>query len=132
MQLSYTKEEKHCPYFGQYSPRDENKTSKFSGERRKNNLKTFSGAEANQLNHYVIPTLEEFYYDCAIIHTGMNDILRSKDMSELKDLPIKIMQIGTTRQRYNIGKVYVSSILPSTGTSFNIGQIKEVIKELCH
>ena len=95
-------------------------------------LKAFSGAKANQLNHYVVPTLEEFDYDCAIIHVGINDILRSKDMSELKDLPKKIMQIGTTCQRYNIGKVYVSSVLPSTRTSFNIGQINETIKELCH
>ena len=42
------------------------------------------------------------------------------------------MQIGTTCQRYNIGKVYVSSILPSTRSFFNIGQINEIIKELCH
>ena len=31
-----------------------------------------------------------------------------------------------------IGKVYVSSILPSTRTFFNIGQINEVIKEVWH
>ena len=37
------------------------------------------------------------------------------------------MQIGTTRQRFNIVKV-----LPSTRTSFNIDQINEVIKESCH
>ena len=59
-------------------------------------LKTFPGPKTNQLNHYVIPTLDEFDYDCAIIHVGINDILRSKDISELKDLPKKIMQIGTT------------------------------------
>ena len=71
-------------------------------------LKAFPGAKTNQLNHNVIPTLEEFDYDCPIIHVGINDILRSKDMSELKDLPKKIMQIRTTCQRYNIGKVCVS------------------------
>ena len=55
-------------------------------------LKAFPGAKANQLNHYVVPTLEEFDYDCAIIHVGINDILRSKDMSELKDLPKKLFK----------------------------------------
>ena len=50
-------------------------------------------------------------------------------MSELKDLPKKI---GVTCQHYNIGKVYVCSILPSTRISLNIGQINETIKELCH
>ena len=55
-------------------------------------LKAFPGAKANQLNHYVVPMLEEFNYDCAIIHVGINDILRSKDMSELKDLPKKLFK----------------------------------------
>ena len=76
--------------------RDENETSKFPGKGRKNTLKAFPGAKTNQLNHYVVPTLEEFVYDCAIIHVGINDILRSKDMSELKELPKKAMQIGRT------------------------------------
>ena len=50
-------------------------------------LKAFPGAKANELDHYLVPTLEKFDYDCAIIHVGINNILRSKDMSELKDLP---------------------------------------------
>ena len=95
-------------------------------------LRVLPCAKRNQLNHYVIPTLEEFDYDCAIIHVGINDTLRSKDMSELKDLPKEIMQIGKTCQSYNIGKVYVSSILSSTRTSIDIGQINEVMKELCY
>ena len=33
---------------------------------RKMHLKKFPGAKANQLTHYVIPTLKEFDYDCAI------------------------------------------------------------------
>ena len=52
-------------------------------------------------------------------------------MSELKDLPKKKIQIGTNCQRLNIGKVYISSVLPSTSTSFNIGKINEAVKELC-
>ena len=35
-------------------------------------LKTFLGAKTNQLNHYVIPMLEEFDYDCAKIHVRIN------------------------------------------------------------
>ena len=41
------------------------------------------------------------------------------------------MRIGATCQSNNMGKVYVSSILSSTRTSIDIGQINEVIKELC-
>ena len=87
-------------FFGQYTWRDE--TSKFPGRIQ---LKTFPGAKANQLSHYVVPTLKEFNYDCAIIRLGINDIFRSKGMSELKDLPKKIMQIATTCQCFKIGKV---------------------------
>ena len=70
-------------------------------------LKAFPGAKANQLNHYVVPTLEEFDYDCATIDVGINDILRSKDMSELNGFLKKIMLVETI-------------------------QINETIKELCH
>ena len=42
------------------------------------------------------------------------------------------MQIGTTCQSYNIGNEYVTSILPLTRTSIDIGQINKVIKEICH
>ena len=48
-------------------------------------LKTFPGAKAKQLNHYVIPTLEKLGYDLAILYVGINDNLRRKDMSELKE-----------------------------------------------
>ena len=85
-------------------------------------LKELPSANVNQMDHYIIPMLEEFDYDCARIHSGIKDIFRSKNMSE--DLPKKIIQIGTIFQRYNIGKVYVSSILPSTRTLFKIKLMK--------
>ena len=52
-------------------------------------LTVFFGVKDNQLNHYLVLTLEEFDYDCALIHLGINDMLRSKDTSELKDLSKK-------------------------------------------
>ena len=55
------------------------------------NLKTFPGTKGNQLNHCVITTFKECDYDCATIHVGINDIFRSKDISELKDFPKKLM-----------------------------------------
>ena len=76
--------------------------------------------------------VRRFDYDCAIIQVGINDILPSKGMSKLKDLPKKIMQIRITCQPYNVDKIYVSSILSSTRNSIKIGQINKVIKLLCH
>ena len=40
--------------------------------------------------------ISQFDYDCALIHLGINDILQSKDMSEMKNLPKKTIQIQTT------------------------------------
>ena len=50
-------------------------------------LKPFPGTKANQSNQYAFPTFEEFDYDYALIYVDINDILRSKDMSEVKYLP---------------------------------------------
>ena len=54
-------------------------------------VKAFPGAKSAQLNHYVTPTLEECSYDAAIIHVGINDILRSKHYDELDKLPGNII-----------------------------------------
>ena len=80
-------------------------------------VKAFRGAKPTQLNHYVTPTLKEYSYDVAIIHVGINDILRSKHYDELDKLPGNIIKVGNICQKYNIGKIYVSAILPSTRTN---------------
>ena len=76
-------------------------------------VKAFRGAKSMQLNHYITPTLEEYSYDAAIIHVSINDILRSKH-DEFDKLPENIMKVGNTYQKDNIGKIYISAILPST------------------
>ena len=45
-------------------------------------LAAFPGAKANRLYHFDIRALEEFDYGCAMIHVGINDMVRSKDRSE--------------------------------------------------
>ena len=41
-------------------------------------LKAFFDARAPHLNHYLMPSLEEYEYDCAIIQVGISGILRMK------------------------------------------------------
>ena len=50
----------------------------------------------------------------------INDILRSKQYDELDKLPGNIIKVGDTCQKYNIGKIYISAILPSTRTNISI------------
>ena len=59
-------------------------------------MKAFAGAKSIQLNHYVHPTLDEFQYDAAIIHAGINDILRSDSESDLKELSNNIIDSDRT------------------------------------
>ena len=94
-------------------------------------VKAFPGAKSAQLNHYVTPTLEECSYDAAIIHVGINDILRSKHYDELDKLPGNIIKEGNICQKYNIGKIYISAILPSTRLNINIFDINKKLHDLC-
>ena len=65
---------------------------------KKIHLKLFSGAKVSQLNHYIKPTLEEYKYDCAIIHVGINDIIRNKNDTDLNNLADSILEIASTCQ----------------------------------
>ena len=94
-------------------------------------LKSFPGAKASQLNHYIKPILDKYKYDCAIIHDGINDILRNKNDTDTSNLPESILEIANTCQNYNIGKIFISAILPSKRTKFNISRINETLKHLC-
>ena len=91
-------------------------------------LKSFPGAKASQLNHYIKPT-EEYKYDCAIIPVGISDILWNKNNTDMNNLPENILEFANTCQNYNIGKIFISDLLPSKRTS-KISQINET-KHLC-
>ena len=54
---------------------------------RKIHLKSFPDAKVSELNHYIIPTLQEYKYDCAIFHVGINDILHNKNDTDMNNLP---------------------------------------------
>ena len=57
-------------------------------------VKAFPGAKSTQLNNYVTPALEEYSCGAAMMHVGINDILRSKHV-ELDKLPRNIKVANT-------------------------------------
>ena len=79
-------------------------------------LKSFPGAKANQLKHYIKPKLEEYKYDFAIVHVGINDNLRNKNDTDVNNLPDSILEVANTCQNYNIGKIFIWALLPSKRT----------------
>ena len=89
----------------------------------KMHLKLFPGGKASQLNHYIKPTLEEYNYDFVIIHVNISDILQNKNDTDMNNLPDSILEIANICQNYNIGKIFISALLPSKQTKINISQI---------
>ena len=85
-------------------------------------LKPFPSLKAAQLNHHVKPTLQEYTFDAATIHLAINYILCCKNDEELKELSKNKMEIAHACQKYNIGKMYISSIVTCTN---------EDIKSMC-
>ena len=65
------------------------------------------GVKSTLLNNYVLPTLDEFQYDAAIIHVRINDILPTKTENDLKKLPNKINDISRTCQNYDVRKAFI-------------------------
>ena len=94
-------------------------------------LKASPGAKADQLNHHIKPSLEEYEYDTAIIHVGINDILQNKDENEVSDTPQKIINTADTCRNYNIPKIFISSIIRHSRTAADIDYINGKIIELC-
>ena len=67
-------------------------------------LKAFPGSKSQQLNHS-IPILQEHEYDRAIIHVGINDLI--KNPNENKDtakIARDVINIALRCQNHNIGK----------------------------
>ena len=42
-----------------------------------------------------------------------------------------ILEIANTCQNYNIGKIFISALLPSKRTKVNISKIDETLKNIC-
>ena len=65
------------------------------------------GVKSTLLNYYVLPTLDEFQYDAAVIHVGIDDILPTKTENDLKELPNKINDISRTYRSYDVRQTFI-------------------------
>ena len=84
-------------------------------------LKAFPGSKSQQLNHHSILILQEYEYDGAIIHVGINDLI--KNQNENKDatkIMRDIIDIALQCRSHNIGTVFVSSIVYSTKVNYKL------------
>ena len=57
-------------------------------------MRSFSGATARQIDHYVIPTLAAEKPDCVIIHVGSNEATRDNFRQ------VDINKVAKTNNKY--------------------------------
>ena len=70
-------------------------------------MKAFAGAKSTQLNHYVLPTLDAYNNDAAIIYVGINDILRSKNPDDLIDLRQNVIKVEKSVRIIILVNIYI-------------------------
>ena len=71
-------------------------------------FRPFSGANATQLRHYIIPTLVDDKLDTIVIHVGTNDILNHANHENIAH---SITNIGLDCKNNGVNEVLISSIL---------------------
>ena len=74
-------------------------------------LKSCRGATSKEFVHYVVPILKEKSFHAALIHVGINDILR--DQSELKQqlLLQNIVKVPHQCQDHGVKEIILSSVV---------------------
>ena len=95
--------------------------------------KSFPGAKAKELAHYILPTLQEDVPEIAVIHVGINDLLEkgNKDINILK-LAEEIIGVGLLCREFNVRDIFISVITYTTKIHIkHIRDLNKAIKELC-
>ena len=80
-------------------------------------LKPFPGSKAKQMDNHAIPFLEEHQYDAAVMHVGINDLLKSRANINVSEIEKDIVNIALRCQSHNIATIFISSIVYSTKIS---------------
>ena len=95
-------------------------------------LKPFPGSKAKQMDHHVIPILEQHQYDAAVIHVGINDLLKRRTNINASQIAKDIINIALRCRSHNIAIIFISSIVYSTKVSHTIIQkLNELLLNEC-
>ena len=97
-------------------------------------MKSFPGATSKEMLHYIEPTLKEGSFDTAIIHVGINDILKDKSENEMNELYQNLKKIGVKCHSYGVKEVHISGIvinnkMAESYVNFVNGKISDLCQE---
>ena len=93
-------------------------------------LRSFSGANAKQLRHYIIPTLINDKPDTIVIHVGTKDILNHANN---EDIARRIINIGLDCKNNGVNEVVVLSTLVKKNPSLTaiVRRVSDMLRDLC-
>ena len=97
-------------------------------------IKSFPGATAKHLNHYVIPALHDEKPDAAVIMVGTNDINRNnKIQQDEKEIAEEIINVGRKCRESGVNEIFISSITCQRNafSSNKIKLVNESLKDMC-
>ena len=93
-------------------------------------LKSFPEATSEELAHYVVPTLQEESFNSALIHIGINDILKDQSGSQCESLTRNILEISQKCKEHGIEEVIMSSLVVTEYIDLNL--LARVNASLCN
>ena len=99
-------------------------------------IKSFPGAKAKAINHYVVPTLIDENPDAVVIHAGTNNIRTRRGYSEETNESIahEIINIGKTcRQVGGVNYIFISAITCRSNLeeTKKVREINDFLSSLC-
>ena len=62
-----------------------------------------------ELTHYVIPTLQDESFNSALIHIGINDILKYQSDLQFESVTQNILEISQKYQEHGIAEIIITS-----------------------
>ena len=83
-------------------------------------LNPFPRTKAKQMDHHVIPILEEHQYGAAVIHVGIKDLLKNRTNINVSEIAKDIINIAFRCRSHSIATIFISSIAYSTKVSHMI------------
>ena len=73
-------------------------------------FKSFSDCNSKEMLHYNEQTLKTGFYDTAIFHVGVNDLLNNKSLSSTDDLVSNLVNIVNKCKSFGVMDLFVSGV----------------------
>ena len=96
-------------------------------------FKSFPGCNSKEMLHYIEPTLETGFYESAILHVWVNDLLNDKLSSSTDNLISNLVNIVDKCKSFGVVDLFVSGIAFNKRLPYTvIKKVNEKIVDMCN